>query len=66
MSLFWCGVLVGGVSVFMATIAIAVQADDEKDNEIHYLRRRLAEQAEAERKKAQKREVFKLDDQRSD
>lgn len=45
MGLFWFGVLVGAVTMFMTMILLFAQAVDEKDKQVQYLRERLAEQA---------------------
>ena len=42
MNLFWFGVLIGGVTMFMSMTLVFAQAVDEKDRELRYLRRSLA------------------------
>lgn len=49
MNLFWFGVLIGAVTMFMSMVIIASQAVDEKNRQIVYLRKQLKEQAENER-----------------
>lgn len=49
MNLFWFGVLIGAVTMFMSMVIIASQAVDEKNRQIIYLRQQLKEQAEKER-----------------
>jgi gas vesicle protein len=49
MNLFWFGVLIGAVTMFMSMVIIASQAVDEKNRQIIYLRQQLKEQAERER-----------------
>ncbi len=49
MDLFWFGVLIGAVTMFMSMVIIASQAVDEKNMQIIYLRQQLKEQAEKER-----------------
>lgn len=45
MNLFWLGVLIGAVVMFMTMVIIAAQAVEEKDKQIKYLREQLKEQA---------------------
>lgn len=49
MALFWFGVLIGAVVMFMTMVIIAAQVIDEKDQQIKYLHDHLKEQAENER-----------------
>lgn len=45
MKLFWFGALIGAVAMFFTMILVFAQAVEEKDKELKYLRRRLAELA---------------------
>lgn len=61
MHMFWLGVIIGGITAFVAAVFLGAQESDEKDSEIKYLRRELAKQAAAELQKDAQREAMKLD-----
>ena len=63
MHLFWLGVIIGGVTAFVAAVFLGAQEADEKDSEIKYLRRELAKQASAELQKETRREAINIGDQ---
>lgn len=46
--MFGCGFMIGAFIAFLFTLWLAAEAVDERDREIKYLRRQLAEQAKKE------------------
>lgn len=46
--MFGCGFMVGAMIAIYLTLWLAAEAVDERDREIKYLRRQLAEQAKKE------------------
>lgn len=45
MGLFWCGAMIGGVTMFLSMIIIFAQAVDEKERQIKYIKKKLHDMA---------------------
>lgn len=45
MNLFWIGVLIGSVTMFLSMVVLCAITVEEKDKQLQYLHQRLAEQA---------------------